>query len=132
MRVFLLALVGLALIAVVPNGLWLVRSTSFVRSHSVEPASVRIVVEDEQRRMTDLGTLVAGEARFLWIAARGEATFFVEVATAGAQRRHCSEYVQGTMYHVEVVIYAPDEVACRVELPLLDRLLLLDLLHAQL
>jgi len=132
MRRLVLALLGAALLATAPNTLWLVRSTAVVRSHSAVPLGLSIVVEDEGPRSTDLGTLSAGDARFLWVEARGEATLFVEVVHEGDRHRHCGEYVEAAMYHVEVVILAPDEVICHVELPLLDRLLLLDLLRAQL
>ncbi len=131
MRAFLLAVVVVALLAILPNGLWLARSTAVVRNQAAEPVSLAIVTEDEVRRAADLGTLAAGEARFLWLDAVGEATLFVEVGGSGEPTRHCAEYVEGAMYHVTVTVQASGAVTCRAELPFLDRLLLLELLRAQ-
>lgn len=131
MRAFLLAIAGAVLLIILANGLWLARSTAVVRNQGAEPVSLTIVLEDGQHRSTDIGTLGAGEAQFLWIPARGEATLYVAVDGEDGPDQHCGAYVEGAMYHVIITVRVPHEVMCRAVLPLLHRLLVLDLLRAQ-
>ena len=131
MRAFLLAVIAVVVLAVAPNGLWLARSTVVVRNQAAEPVDLTLVTEDEVRRRTELGTLAAGDVRFLWLAAQGEATLFLELGGGDAPGRHCGTYVEGAMYHVAVTVHAPGEVTCRTTLPFLRRLLVVELVRAR-
>lgn len=124
----LLAVLLTTLIVIAPNALWLTRSSALVRNSGATERTLRLVIVGEPDRFIEAGALAPGESRFLWIDLFGEATLAVEVKDSSAWQRHCTEYVKAGMYRVEVTAHAPDKVTCRTELPLLDRLLVLDYL----
>jgi len=125
----LLAIVGLAVLVIAPNALWLSRSSALIHNTGDATMTLRLVIVGPPDRITDAGALAPGASRFQWIDLNGEATLAVEVRGSAGWQRHCVEYVEAGMYRVEVVARAPDDVACQTDLPLLDRLLILDYLQ---
>jgi len=117
-----------AFLAVAPNGLWLNGSNALVRNAGARPLELRLVMSSQPDRILGEAQLGPGEARMFWLDIAGEATLEVEVRDGGAWRRHCAEYVEGSMYRVEVTARSPAEVVCRTELPLTSRLLIRDYL----
>lgn len=117
-----------ALLVTAPNALWLARSSALVRISGSEAMTLRIVIIDATNRFVAAGMLAPGASRFLWIDPAGEATLAVEVRDGTAWRRHCGEYVEAGMYRVEITTRTPDDVTCATGLPLLNRLLILDLM----
>jgi hypothetical protein len=125
----LLAIGVAAILVVAPNGLWLNRSSAVVRNAGSEPLELRLVVREEPGRILGEARLGPGEARMFWVDVAGEASLEVEIRDGDAWRRHCGEYVEQSMYRVEVTARSPAEVACRTELPLTSRLLIRDYLN---
>ena len=117
-----------ALLLVAPNALWLERSSALVDNNSADPVTLRVIISDDPDQEIELGTLAPGASRFLWIDPVGEATLAVELHDDAGWRRHCGEYVEAGMYRVEITVAAPDRVECKTELPLLNRLFIVDYL----
>ena len=117
-----------AMLAVAPNVLWLARSSVLVRNTGTDATTLRIVIINETDGIVEVGKLAPGASRFLWNDPVGEATLAVGVRNGGDWQRHCGEYIEAGMYRVEVLARSPDSVACRTELPLLNRLFLADYL----
>ena len=126
-RAIFLAALAAGALALAPNALWLARSSAVVYNRAAEPIELQLVLGDEIPLLNRLGRVRPGGSRFTWLAARGEATLYVELRDEDGWQRHCGEYVEGSMYRVEVVIRATDEIACTIELAPLDRLLLADI-----
>lgn len=121
----------LALIAIVtlmPNLMWVSRSSVSVHNATAAPVTLRLILTDDPEQVIEAGTLEPGEGRFLFIAPAGEASLSVEVAEGLGWLRHCSEYVEAGMYRVEVIIRTPEDVTCTTSLPLFERLLIRDAL----
>ena len=124
-----LAIFLAAILMVAPNALWLSRSSAVVHNVGAEALTLRLVLLDEATdRVIEVGELPPGASRFLWIDPAGEATLTVEVQDGGAWQRHCANYIEQGMYRVEVTVLSAAEVECDTDLPLLDRLLVLDYL----
>ena len=127
-RAIFLAALAAGALALAPNALWLARSSAVVHNRAAEPVELRLVLGEDIPLVNRLGTLRPGGSRFTWLAAGGEVTLHVELRGEDGWRRHCGEYVEGSMYRVGVVIRARDKVACSTELALFGRLLLADIL----
>ena len=52
----------------------------------------------------------------------GDATLGVTYVVNGELQRGCQEYVEGSGYHVDIVISEDQEASCSVSSPLLNRL----------
>lgn len=120
----LLALVGLLLVAAfivfAPNLIWLARSTARITNHSGrELRSFRLELGG---RDVTLGLVTPGQSRFVFLPETGDATLIVVYSVGTRQRTGCQEYVEGSMFHVDIVIGSDLEPECRVSLPLTDRL----------
>lgn len=121
----------LALIAIVtlmPNLMWLSRSSVVLHNATANPLTLRLILADDPEQVIEAGTLAPGEGRFLFVSPTGEASLSVEVAEGLGWLRHCSEYVEEGMYRVEVTIRTPEDVTCTTSLPLFERLLIRDVL----
>jgi hypothetical protein len=125
----LLAIVASAMLVIAPNALWLSRSSAIIHNTGEATMTLRLVIVGPPDRIIDAGELAPGTSRFQWIDLNGEATLTVEAHDGVEWQRHCVEYVEAGMYRVEVAARAPDDVACQTDLPLLDRLLILDYLQ---
>ncbi|MDA0206476.1 MAG: hypothetical protein O3A53_19510 [Acidobacteria bacterium] len=120
----LLALVGLvvlaALIVFSPNLIWLARSTARITNQSGrELRNFRLKVGE---RDVIFGIVTPGQSRFVFLPETGDATLLVVYSVGTRQITGCQEYVEGSMYHVNVVIGPDLESHCDVTLPLTDRL----------
>ena len=124
----LLAVAVLAVLLVAPNAYWLSRSSAKIHNIGDTEVTLRIVMSDDPSKTVELGALVPGASRFLWIYPVGEATLGVEVRDGAQWQRHCNEYIEAGMYRVEITVTAPDQVACRTDLPIFSRLLILDMI----
>ena len=124
----ILAAALVALLMVAPNALWLERSSAKVHNTSAAPVTLRVIISDHPDQIIELGTLLPGASRFLWIDPVGEATLEVELRDGAGWRRHCAEYIEAGMYRVEITVAAPDRVECITELVLIERLLIIDYL----
>jgi hypothetical protein len=110
----LLALVGLfsvaALIVFAPNLIWLARSTARMTNQSGrELRNFRL--ELGEREVT-FGVVAPGESRFVFLPETGDATLLVNYSVGTRQRTGCQEYVEGSMFHVNVVIGSDLEAQC--------------------
>jgi hypothetical protein len=83
---------------------------------------VRLRVDDAT---VVIGELAPGQARFVRLPDRGDASLSVEFVSPGRRHAGCREYVEGDMYHVRITVSAALDVACRTELGLLTRRLML-------
>jgi len=120
----LLALAGLAFVAAIvvfaPNLIWLARSTARITNHSGrELRNFRLELGE---RDVTLGLVTPGLSRFVFLPETGDATLIVVYSVGTRQRTGCQEYVEGSMFHVDVVIGPDLEAQCDVTLPLTDRL----------
>jgi hypothetical protein len=120
----LLALAGLAfavaLVVLAPNLIWLARSTARVTNHSGR--ALRNFRLELGGREVIFGLVAPGQSRFVFLPEAGEATLLVVYSVGTRQRTGCQEYVQGSMFHVNVAIGADLEPRCDVTLPLTGRL----------
>jgi hypothetical protein len=124
-----LAVVVMLVLGIAPNGLWLSRSSTIAHNVGAQTLTLRLGLVDEATdRVIDLGELAPGAYRFMWIDPVGEATLVVEVQDGGTWQRHCADYVEDGMFRVEITARSPEDMTCSTDLPLLDRLLLIDLL----
>lgn len=93
------------------NFLW---STARVENHSGRPlARVELRVDDAT---VQLGDLPDGATRFRRLPKRGDATLQVRFSAGGGDFTRCSEYVEGSMYHVRITIDRNLMADCRAEL----------------
>lgn len=120
----LLALVGLALVAafivLAPNLIWLARSTARITNHSGrELRNFRLELGE---RDVTFGVLAPGQSRFVFLPETVDATLLVVYSVGTRQRTGCREYVQGSMFHVNVAVGPGLEPQCDVTLPLTERL----------
>ena len=120
----LLALVGLIVLAAVvvfsPNLIWLARSTARVTNQSGrELRNFRLELGE---RDVTLGLVTPGQSRFVFLPETGDATLLVVYSVGTRQRTGCQEYVEGSMFHVNVAIGPDLEPRCEVTLPLTERL----------
>ncbi len=118
-----LALLSLAAIIVLgPNLIWLASSTARVENRTSRGlAGVRLQTGQQD---VVIGSVPSGDSRFVFLPVRGESTLQVHYSFNGEDRTGCQEYVEQSMYHVEAVIDADGEIACRTSLALTGRLLL--------
>lgn len=120
----LLALVGLALaaafVAFAPNLVWLARSTARVTNRSGrELRDFRLELGE---RDVLLGLVAPGQSRFVFLPETGAATLLVVYSVDSRHRTGCQEYVEGSMFHVNVMIGDDLEAHCEATLPLTERL----------
>jgi hypothetical protein len=120
----LLALVGLvvlaALIVFAPNLIWLARSTARITNQSGrELRNFRLELGE---RDVTLGLVTPGQSRFVFLPETGGATLLAVYSAGTRQRTGCQEYVEGSMFHVNVVIGPDLEPQCDVTMPLTGRL----------
>lgn len=120
----LLALVFLALVAAlivfVPNLIWLARSTARITNHSSrELRNFRL--ELGEREVT-FGAVAPGQSRFVFLPETAGATLLVVYSVGTRPRTGCREYVEGSMFHVNVAVDPSLEPQCAVTLPLTERL----------
>lgn len=112
-------------VLVLPNLLWLTRSTvRVVHTGDAPVPGVVITVDDRRLEFLDLQ---AGERRFALLPESGDATLLVRLGADTDAPPACQDYVQGDMFHVEVTV-SESGAQCRVSLPLLSELLILKLL----
>jgi hypothetical protein len=116
-----------AAVLLAPNALWLVRSTARVDNHTnLTLESLQIQVDSA---VTSAHDLPGGSSRFLVLPDQGDATFSVQFRIGSVTHRGCRDYVEGDMYHVSVDIEPGPLVRCETTLPILSRLLALELLR---
>jgi hypothetical protein len=109
------------LVVLNPNLLWLVRLTATVTNASRnELRDLRVEVGDAD---VHIGVAVPGQSRFVFLPQAGDAMLGVTYVVDGELHRGCQEYVEGSMYHVDIVISEDLMASCSVSLPLLNRLL---------
>jgi len=125
LRIFAL----LVLVTLGPNLLWVSWSSVALQNDSSGPLTVRLVLTDDPVQVIDAGTLEPGQGKFMWIEPEGDATLAVEVEDAGLWNRHCAAYVEESLYRVEIRLRSPSEVACNTSLPVLERLLIRDVMR---
>lgn len=118
-----------ALVVLTPNLLWVSRSSVALRNDGADPLTIRLVLADDPAQVVEAGALAPGQGRFMWIVPRGDATLMVEIQDGGVWNRHCATYVEEGMYRVEIKLRSPSEVACKVSFPILERLLIRDVLR---
>jgi hypothetical protein len=119
---------ALVAIAVAPNALWLSRSSAVIHNTGYEPLTLRFAYFDDPERIVEIGVLQPGESRFQWVDVVGEASLVVHIKDGAEWREHCANYIENGMYRVEVTAHSPTQVECDVDLPIFDRLLILDYL----
>ena len=120
----LLALVSLAFVAAfivaAPNLIWLARSTARITNHSGrELRNFRLELGE---RDLSLGLVKPGQSRFVFLPETGDAPLLVVYSVGSRQRTGCQEYIEGSMFHVNVSVGPDLEPQCTVTLPLTERL----------
>ena len=109
-----------ALIVFAPNLIWLARSTARITNHSGrELRSFRLELGE---RDVTFGVVAPGQSRFVFLPETGDATLRVVYSVGTRQRTGCQEYVEGSMFHVNVAVGPSLEPQCDVTLPLTERL----------
>lgn len=111
-----------------PNALWLSRSSAIVHNAGPQALILRLAYLDDPERIVEVGELPPGASRFLWLDPVGEATLAVHVRDGAGWREHCANYIEQGMYRVAVTARSATDVECGTDLPLFDRLLVLDYL----
>ncbi len=102
-------------------------STARVENQSHIPIEQAVVVVEGER--IPLGVLGPGEARFLRLPKRGDATLTIELTLDGKEHHFCSEYVEGDMYHVRVYVTDGPDASCETSLGIFHtRVMLLEML----
>lgn len=103
-----------------PNLIWLKNSTSRVLNKDKDTiSSVTVHVNEKQ---TEIGDLLPGESRFIFLPKLGDATYKVTYDDETNSRTICVDYVESEMYHMETVIRSPKISECNSSLPLLSEL----------
>lgn len=117
---------GLALFGalVLPNLLWLARSTVRVVNLGDAPVPGVVITVDDHR--LEFRELEGGARRFALLPESGDATLQVRLGAGSDTPPACQAYVQGDMFHVEVTL-SGSSVHCRTDLPLLSDLLVFKL-----
>jgi hypothetical protein len=120
----LLALAGLAfaaaLLVFAPNLIWLARSTARITNHSGrELRNFRLELGE---RDVTFGVVAPSQSRFVFLPETGDATLLVVYSAGTRQRTGCQEYVEGSMFHVNVAVGPDLEPQCAVTMPLTERL----------
>ena len=119
-RVVIAALVCAAAL-VLPNALWLFRSTCEIRNDG------RVALEAIGLRLgghvMDVGTVPPGAVRMVLLPRVGEGELSVSFRTTSGAHHGCGVYVEGYMYHVAVKLREDAEPECAVSLPLFSDLL---------
>ncbi len=121
--------VAWAAVLVLPNGLWLFRSTCEIRNRSLTPLdAVQLRVNDVT---LDVGAIPPGGASLVLLPRGGDATLSVTFRDPAGVHHACHDYVEGSMYHVEVGVREDGRADCAVRLPLLSELLVTKLARAR-
>lgn len=120
----LLALAGLlvlaAFIVFAPNLIWLARSTARITNQSGrELRNFRLELGETD---VTLGLVMPGQSRFVFLPETGAAALLVVYSAGTRQRTGCQQYVEGSMFHVNVFIGPDLEPRCGVTMPLTGRL----------
>lgn len=118
--VFVLLILGA--FAAVPNVLWLMFSTIRVTNESGVRLGNLVLQVDSQS--TPVGNIESESSRFTFLPMGfGEATLSLEYKVNAKPVSHCQEYVEGSGYHVEVVVDKEQSVRCTAELSIFSSLL---------
>ena len=120
-----------ALAAFAPNALWLSRSSMVIENAGERSHEVRLLLADNPDRLIEIGAIDRGARHFQWITPVGEAILEVDVHDGDVWRRHCSVYVEDSLYRVAVTVHSPRDVTCKANLPLLTHMLLVDYYSAR-
>ncbi len=120
----LLALLGFSLaaafVAFAPNLIWLARSTARVTNDSARVLhSFRLKLGERQ---VIVGPVAPGQSRFVFLPETGDATLQAIYSVDSHRRTGCQEYIEGSMFHVNVSVGADLEARCEATTPLTERL----------
>jgi hypothetical protein len=114
-RRLLAVLLVLAALLLLPNLVWLERSTLRIENRSPDPiAAVRLRACGE---IYEVGSLEAGEAYAGFLPACGDDSLTVMAPAASAENAVCTIYVEGDMYHVDVWFTSPTTGDCAYDFP---------------
>ncbi len=116
----------LAVFIFAPNLVWLAYSTNRITNGGAGLLrSVTVHVDD---RKVYLGELHPGDSRFTFLPKSGDATYRVSYTNGTRDELACQAYVEGEMYHVELLLADTRGPVCTVTLPLISELFILKLI----
>lgn len=109
-----------------PNLLWFNYSTSRITNQGSK--TIESVTANINNQAIEIGTLKQNESHFIFLPNNGGASFEMIYKKGQDTETACQEYVEGSMYHVEVVITNAGVIKCNSSLPLISDLLILKLI----
>ncbi len=109
-----------------PNLLWLTGSTLKIKNNRDKVISSVIVhVDEKQKKLQDL---IPGQSSFILLPKSGDSTIKITYYYDEIPETDCRDYIEDSMYHVEVEINRSTNKECNISLPITSELLLFKLL----
>lgn len=120
-------LIILILIIYAPNLIWLVKSTAYISNRSSK--ALNFLTVHTNKNKIQLGRLMPGESRFIFLPKSGDSTFEITYVKGGNLIHICRQYIEGSMYTLEATIYDTETPECDVKLPLFSESFLVKLIN---
>jgi len=103
------AIVTLLILMITPNLVWL--ATSSVKIHNISNQTISAVAYSACEKTLPIETLLPGQSIFRFLEACGDDTLEILIGSS----RFCQTYVEGELYHVDVVIKTQNDVDCNYD-----------------
>ena len=123
-----LLVIGIIIIGFgLPNLLLLTSSTLKIKnSRDKVISSVIVHVDEKQKKLPDL---MPGQSSFTILPKSGDSTIKITYYYDENLETACRDYIENSMYHVEVEINSSNKEECKISLPITSELLLFKLLN---
>lgn len=103
-------------------------ANSTARITNGEKYQIRSVIVHVDEIQKDLGDLSPGESRFIFLPKSSDAAFKVSYLRGNNTISFCSEYVEGSMYHLDIDLKGLQDSRCLVSLPIVSELFVLKIM----
>ena len=127
MKKIFLAIIILIMIIYAPNFIWLIRSTAYISNKSAKVFNLVSVHVDGKN--IQLGRLMPGESRFMFLPKSGDETFEIRYLKDGNFLVGCRQYYESAMYNIKVVINNTNSPVCIAKLAFTNELFILIILN---